>query len=444
MLLIQNGLLIDPASGTEGRFDVLISGSRVVRISPQITEDEAFAFASDPENRVEDPVLMTIDAQDCIVAPGLVDTHSHFRDPGFTYKEDLHTGAAAAAKGGYTSVILMANTNPPVDSMETLTDILRRGKKTPVHIYSCSNVTAGMKGEKLADLMALSDAGAAGFTDDGKPVMKEEILRQALRIARTTGKPVSLHEENPEYIGVNGVNEGKASAYYGFKGSDRMAEISMVKRDVQIAVEEKAPLCIQHISTAEGVDLVRRARRYNPDIHAEATPHHFSLTEQAVIDRGTLARVNPPLRTEDDRMAIIRGLQDGTIDIIATDHAPHAACEKDRPIEKSVSGMIGLETALSLGIRQLVNPGYLTMSDLLRCLTVNPARFYHLPAGRLYEGGTADIVIFDPDKQWEVTEENIASKSKNSPFLGEILPGVVEKTIVSGKIVYDAQKWYRK
>lgn len=444
MLLIQNGLLIDPASGTEGRFDVLISGSRVVRISPQITEDEAFAFASDPENRVEDPVLMTIDAQDCIVAPGLVDTHSHFRDPGFTYKEDLHTGAAAAAKGGYTSVILMANTNPPVDSVETLTDILRRGKKTPVHIYSCSNVTAGMKGEKLADLMALSDAGAAGFTDDGKPVMKEEILRQALRIARTTGKPVSLHEENPEYIGVNGVNEGKASAYYGFKGSDRMAEISMVKRDVQIAVEEKAPLCIQHISTAEGVDLVRRARRYNPDIHAEATPHHFSLTEQAVIDRGTLARVNPPLRTEDDRMAIIRGLQDGTIDIIATDHAPHAACEKDRPIEKSVSGMIGLETALSLGIRQLVNPGYLTMSDLLRCLTVNPARFYHLPAGRLYEGGTADIVIFDPDKQWEVTEENIASKSKNSPFLGEILPGVVEKTIVSGKIVYDAQKWYRK
>lgn len=444
MLLIQNGLLIDPASGTEGRFDVLISGSRVVRISPQITEDEAFAFASDPENGVEDQVLMTIDAQDCIVAPGLVDTHSHFRDPGFTYKEDLHTGAAAAAKGGYTSVILMANTNPPVDSVETLTDILRRGKKTPVHIYSCSNVTAGMKGEKLADLMALSDAGAAGFTDDGKPVMKEEILRQALRIARTTGKPVSLHEENPEYIGVNGVNEGKASAYYGFKGSDRMAEISMVKRDVQIAVEEKAPLCIQHISTAEGVDLVRRARRYNPDIHAEATPHHFSLTEQAVIDRGTLARVNPPLRTEDDRMAIIRGLQDGTIDIIATDHAPHAACEKDRPIEKSVSGMIGLETALSLGIRQLVNPGYLTMSDLLRCLTVNPARFYHLPAGRLYEGGTADIVIFDPDKQWEVTEENIASKSKNSPFLGEILPGVVEKTIVSGKIVYDAQKWYRK
>lgn len=444
MLLIQNGLLIDPASGTEGKFDILTSGSRVVRISPQITEDEAFAFASDPENRVEDPVLMTIDAQGCIAAPGLVDTHSHFRDPGFTYKEDLNTGAEAAAKGGYTSVILMANTNPPVDSVETLTDILRRGKKTPVHIYSCSNVTAGMKGEKLAALMALSDAGAAGFTDDGKPVMKEEILRQALRIARATGKPVSLHEENPEYIGVNGVNEGKASAYYGFKGSDRMAEISMIERDVQIAVEEMAPLCIQHISTAEGVDLVRRARRYNPDIHAEATPHHFSLTEQAVIDRGTLARVNPPLRTEDDRMAIIRGLQDGTIDIIATDHAPHAACEKDRPIEKSVSGMIGLETALSLGIRQLVNPGYLTMSELLRCLTVNPARFYHLPAGRLYEGGIADIVIFDPDKQWEVTEENIASKSKNSPFLGEILPGVVEKTIVSGKIVYDAQKWYRK
>lgn len=444
MLLIQNGLLIDPASQTEGRFDILTSGSRIARIAPQITEDEAFAFSASPENKTNDPVLMTIDAQGCIVAPGLVDTHSHFRDPGFTYKEDLHTGAAAAAKGGYTSVILMANTNPPVDNVETLTDILTRGRKTPVHIYSCSNVTAGMKGGKLADLMALSDAGAVGFTDDGKPVLKEEILRQALAIARETGKPVSLHEENPQYIGVNGVNEGKASAYYGFRGSDRMAEISMVERDVQIAVEERAPLCIQHISTAQGVDLVRRARKLNPDIHAEATPHHFSLTEQAVIDKGTLARVNPPLRTEDDRMAIIRGLQDGTIDIIATDHAPHADYEKDRPIEKSVSGMIGLETALSLGIRELVNPGYLSMSDFLRCLTVNPARFYHLPAGRLYESGPADIVIFDPDKRWEVTEENFASKSKNSPFIGEFLPGVVEETIVSGKIVYDAQKWYRR
>lgn len=442
MLLIQNGLMIDPASDTEGKFDILTSGSRIVRIAPQITEDEAFAFASDPANKADSPVVMTLDAGGCIVAPGLVDTHSHFRDPGFTYKEDLQSGAAAAAKGGYASVILMANTNPPVDNVETLTDILERGKKTPIHIYSCCNVTIGMKGDTLADLTALSDAGAVGYTDDGKPVMKEEILRQALRIARATGKPVSLHEENPQYIGINGVNEGAASAHYGFKGSDRMAEISMVERDVQMAVEEKAPLCIQHISTAEGVSLVRKARRINPQIHAEATPHHFSLTEQAVIEKGTMARVNPPLRTEDDRMAIIRGLQDGTIDIIATDHAPHADFEKDRPIEKSVSGMIGLEMALSLGIRELVNPGYLSMKDLLRCLTVNPARFYHLPAGRLYEGGPADIVIFDPERRWEVTGENIASKSKNSPLIGEFLPGVVEKTIVSGKIVYDAQKWF--
>lgn len=443
MLLIQNGTLIDPASGTEGRYDVLTSGSRIASIAPRITEDEAFAFASDPGCKETAPVVLTLDAEGCIVAPGLIDTHSHFRDPGFTYKEDLNTGAAAAAKGGYTSVILMANTNPPVDNVGTLTDILTRGKDTPIHIYSCCNVTVGMKGEQLADLEALSAAGAIGFTDDGKPVMKADILRSALRIARETGKPVSLHEEDGRYIGVNGVNEGAASAYYGFRGSDRMAEISMVKRDVQIAVEEMAPLCIQHISTAEGVDLVRRARRLNPAIHAEATPHHFSLTEQAVIDTGTLARVNPPLRTEADRKAIIQGLQDGTIDIIATDHAPHADFEKDRPIDQSVSGMIGLETALSLGIRELVRPGYLSMTQFLRCLTCAPAQFYHLPGGQLHEGGPADIVIFDPEMEWEVTKENFASKSSNSPFIGQVLPGVVQQTIAGGRIVYDAGRWFR-
>ena len=352
----------------------------------------------------------------------LIDTHSHFRDPGFTYKEDLNTGAAAAAKGGYTSVILMANVVPPVDRPEVLSDILERGKKIPVHIYSCANVTKAMAGKELGDLKALADAGAAGFTDDGKPILDPEILRAALRIAGPLGLPVSLHEEDPGYIKENGINgHGEAAAALCLTGSDRKAEYTMVERDLQIAIEEKAPLCIQHISTKEAVDLVRKARALCPLVHAEATPHHFSLTEKAVIEKGTLARVNPPLRTEEDRMA--------------TDHAPHADFEKAKEFTKAPSGMIGLETALSLGIRELVKPGYISMNKLIALLTCNPASFYHLSAGTVREGAPADLVLFDPEETWTVTD-SFASKSSNSPFIGETLPGVVKYTIASGQIVY--------
>lgn len=430
MIIIQNGTVIDPASGLQGRMAVVIGEDG--RIKDLIPAGVRLPEAPEGEGRE------VWDADGCIVAPGLVDTHSHFRDPGFTYKEDLHTGALAAAAGGYTTVILMANTNPPVDSVEVLTDILTRGSREAIHIYSAANVTGGMQGLEVNDLSALKEAGAVVFTDDGKPILEETIFREALQRADKLGIPVSLHEEDPSYIAENGIHGGgEAAKSLGIGGSDRMAEISMVKRDTQIAAKLGAKLLIQHISTAEGVELVRRARRDNPLIAAEATPHHFSLTEQAVLEKGSQAKVNPPLRTEKDRMAIIRGMQDGTISIIATDHAPHSSKEKAaKPLWKAPSGMIGLETALSLALKHLVEPGYLTMSDMLAMLTCHPADYYGLPAGRLERGACADLVIFDPKARRTVTEEGFHSRSCNSPFVGETLPGVVRCTVAAGRMIY--------
>ena len=436
MLYITGGYLIDPKSGFEGVRDILINGERVACIAPpmssltELIERSGFTINDDEFSRI-----VHIDAAGKIVAPGLVDVHVHFRDPGFTYKEDIESGAAAAAKGGFTSVVLMANTKPAVDNAETLKYVLEKGQKTDIHVYSCANVTVGMKGKEISDMETLSRMGAAGFTDDGIPIMDEELLRMALKKAAGLNKPVSLHEENPEYITNNGVNAGKAAAHYGIGGSPREAEISMVERDIKIAVEEETDLSIQHISTKEAVELVRQAKRHSCHIYAEATPHHITLTEEAAIKHGTLAKMNPPLREEEDRMAIIEGLKDGTIDMIATDHAPHSSEEKARSITEAPSGIIGLETALSLGIRELVTPGYLTMMQLIEKMSFAPAKLYHLDAGYIAEGAPADLVIFDKDAEWQAGD--FVSKSSNSPFIGESMPGVIEYTICGGKVVFE-------
>ena len=427
MFLIKNIFLYDPASDSAQKTDLLIENGKFLRIGEDLSIDPAADASS----------ARVLDGQGLCAAPGLIDTHAHFRDPGYTHKEDLHTGSLAAAKGGYTSIILMANTNPVVDSTAVLSDILTRAKKEKIHLYSCANVTQGMKGKETVDFDALAAAGAAGFTDDGVPVMDASVLEKALLAAKRLDLPVSLHEEDKTLISQNGINGGgKAAQSLGLAGSPREAEITLIQRDVELAVRTGAPLCIQHISTAEGVELVRRARKLNPRIHAEATPHHFSLTEDAVLRCGTLAKVNPPLRTEADRMAIIEGLADGTIDLIATDHAPHADHEKAQDFPKAPSGMIGLETALSLGIKNLVEPGYLTMQQFLACLTCHPADFYHLNAGRVCEGAPADLVIFDPGASWTV-QKPFASRSSNSPFLGMELPGVIRYTIAAGEIIYE-------
>ncbi len=439
MILIKNGKLTDPRTQLEDHRDILIADGRIAQIRTAITEDFCLAYGQDLANHVQDTSLQVIDARHMIVAPGLVDTHSHFRDPGFTQKEDIISGANAAMRGGYTSIIMMANTNPPIDNVETLEDVLRRGAQTPIHIYSAANATKGMEGKTLTDFHALKEKGAVCFTDDGKPILDAAVMEAAMKAAKEEARPLSLHEEDPAYIRQNGINAGGYPAkFLHLEGSSREAEITMVQRDVDLAVKLMCPLCIQHISTAEAVEIVRKGRLLNSRIHAEATPHHFTLTQEAVLHHGTMAKMNPPLRTEEDRLAIIDGLCDGTIDIIATDHAPHTAEEKSQPFEKAPSGIIGLETALSLGIRELVNKGYLSMLQLIACLSSNPAAYYRLPAGSVSVGDSADLVLFDPNETWKVGPI-FASRASNSPFIGETMPGVIHYTICDGKIVYQGQ-----
>lgn len=425
MLLIRNAHVTDPRSGTDARKDILTEGERIVKIADTIPEEEACCAGAE-----------IIDAAGLIAIPGLVDAHVHFRDPGFTYKEDIDTGAAAAAAGGVTTVVLMANTKPCVDNVETLRYVLEKGSHTPIRVESCANVTLGMKGQELTDMPALRAAGAAGFTDDGIPLLSEETARAAMERAAALRVPISFHEENPAFIKNNGINRGKASAHFGIGGSDRQAEIDLIARDVRLAEETGACVVIQHISTKKGVELVRAAKKRGADVHAEATPHHFTLTEEAAILHGTLAKMNPPLREEADRLAIIEGLKDNAIDMIATDHAPHSAEEKQKKITEAPSGIIGLETSLSLGISQLVDTGELTLMELVERMSLAPARLYGLDAGYLAEDGPADLVLFDPEEEW--TPERFHSKSQNSPFLGRTMKGKIHQTICRGRVVYSA------
>ena len=422
MVLIRGGRVVDPEKGEEKQADVIIKDGRIAGIGD---------FADDGSYE------QVINAAGLMVAPGLVDIHVHFRDPGFTHKENIRTGAAAAAAGGFTTVVCMANTKPVVDSREILEYVIEEGKKTKIHVLAAAAVSVGLKGKELTDMEELKKAGACGFTDDGIPLMDGELLRQALKQAAALDAPVSLHEEDPGLIGNNGINRGKASEYFGISGSPREAEIRLTERDLQLALETGARVCIQHISARESVELVRQAKERGGDVHAEATPHHFTLTEEAAVQYGTLAKMNPPLREEADRQEIIRGLADGTIDMIATDHAPHTAEEKARSITEAPSGVIGLETALALGITELVDKGYLSMRKLLELMSTNPAALYHLDAGYLEEGGPADIVLLDPSA--EFVPAVYASRSCNTPFTGWKLKGAVRATICKGKPVYESR-----
>lgn len=418
-MLIKNGFLINPKTGIEGKVDIRIADGIIAEIGELTVIDQE----------------TVIDATGMTVAPGLIDTHIHFRDPGFTYKEDLHTGSLSAAKGGFTSVICMANTKPVVDNVETLTDILNRAKAEDINIYQVGAVSYGFKGEELTDFDALAAAGAAGFTDDGLPLTSAALCYKAMEKAAALDLPISLHEEDPAFISQNGINHGIASEHYGIEGSPSIAEESMVARDCMLALSSGADVVIQHISSGKSVQLVRNAKAMGAKVHAEATPHHFTLTDEAVIKHGALAKMNPPLRTEQDRLAVIAGLKDNTIDLIATDHAPHSAEEKAaQPMWTAPSGITGLETALGLGITSLVKPGHLTMMEMLEKMTSNPASLYKLPGGSIEIGKPADLVIFNPDKEWVV--KDFASKSTNTPFTGEKLFGKIYYTICNGKIIY--------
>ena len=425
-ILIENARVMDPKSESDEIANLYLEDGKIRRI---FTSKEHF---SPPED------CRRIDATGLIATCGLVDIHVHFREPGFTHKEDIASGARAAAAGGYTTVVMMANTRPVIDNVAVLGTLKERilavEAQTPLHILPSASVSVNLTGEELTDFEALSKAGAAGFTDDGIPLMDEALLQEAFRRSAALQKPISLHEEDPRLITENGINAGPISAKMHLTGSPREAEITMIRRDLAIAEKSGAIVNIQHVSTKEGVELIREAKKHNPNLHAEATPHHFSLTQEDVLLYGTLAKMNPPLRTEDDRQAIIEGLRDDTIDVIATDHAPHAKEEKEREFSAAPSGIIGLETALSLGITNLVKPGHLTMMQLLKKMTLAPASLYALPCS-LQEGERADLVLFDPDATRVF--DSFYSKSANSPFLGKRLNGVVRYTVCDGKISYE-------
>ena len=416
-MIIKNIRVIDPANDRDETGDIYIKDGVIVPDIPEGDDD-------------------VIDGSGLIAGPGLVDVHVHFRDPGQTHKEDIHTGAAAAAAGGFTSVVMMANTVPPLDTPEAVEEVLARAAKEDIHIYTCANVTKGMKGEELCDYPSLIEAGAVGFTDDGRPITDTKVLAKAFEEISKLGVPISLHEEDPAYISENGINSGYAASSYGLKGSDRKAEISIIERDLEIASKYDVKLNIQHISTMEGIDAVRNAKRTNPNICTEATPHHFTLTDSAVAEHGTNAKMNPPLRSADDREAIWEGLSDGTIDMIATDHAPHSEDEKSKDFKDAPSGIIGLETSFLLAYTVLYKKGVVDLSKLFELMSLNPARLYGLNAGTLKNGAPADIMIFDPDG---ITDYKTSrSKSCNSPFLGRSFDCRIVYTISDGVIVYSS------
>ena len=430
--VLKNGIIIDPLKENMYKANIIISEGIIENI---VERDKAL-------DEYKDDGYEIIDISGMYVGPGLADTHVHFRDPGFTHKEDIITGAMAAKRGGYTQIVLMANTNPHVDNIDTLKYVIDKGLDTKINIHTCANVTMDMAGKDLVDMKTLLENGAVGFTDDGVPIMDEKLCYEAIKMSAIYDVPISFHEENPKFIENNGVNKGKASDYYNIGGSPKEAEIDMIKRDIDLAKKCKAEteynpkIVIQHISSLEGVKLVKEAKLEGLNIHAEATPHHFTLTEDAVIKHGTNAKMNPPLRTLEDMIAIKEGLLDGTIDMIATDHAPHSKEEKSQDITKAPSGITGLETAFSLAVRELVNTNILSYPELFKRMSLTPCVLYKLNGGVIKKDSPADLVIFNPNENWEVKEDEFRSKSSNSPFIGEVLPAKIHYTICNGEIVY--------
>ena len=422
MLLIKNGRVMDPKSGLDQVCDVLVEGKKIVKIGQNLEAADA----------------QVLDASGLVVAPGLVDIHVHFREPGQTHKEDIHTGALAAAAGGFTTVVMMANTNPTISTVETLQEVLESASRENIHIKSVATITENFDGQHLTDFKALLAAGAVGFSDDGIPLTNAGIVRQALVEARKNDTFISLHEEDPNLNGILGFNEHIAKEHFHICGATGVAEYSMIARDVMIAYDAKAHVHIQHLSKAESVKVVEFAQKLGAQVTAEAAPQHFSKTEALLLTKGSNAKMNPPLRLESDRLAVIEGLKSGVISVIATDHAPHHADEKNvEDITKAPSGMTGLETSLSLGLTYLVEAGHLSLMELLEKMTVNPASLYDFNAGFLAEEGPADITIFDP-KADRLVSDHFASKAANSPFVGEELKGQVKYTICDGEIVFQA------
>jgi len=420
-ILIRNGRLVDPSTRRCPKRDILISEGRIARIAPRIR-----ARAS------------VLDANGCLILPGLIDLHCHLREPGQEEKETIETGTKAAVAGGFTTVCCMPNTQPPLDNRIAIGFVVSRARHASCEVLPIGAITVGREGRALAPYGEMVREGAVGFPDDGSFVMDSQVMRRALEFSKLFGKPIISHAED-QSLTKNGVmNEGALSTKLGLPGAPREAEEIAIGRDIALCRLTGGRLHIAHVTTAEGVDLIRRAKREGLPVTCEVAVHHLILTEEAVADYDTNAKVSPPLRTKEDIRALIRGLKDGTIDAIVTDHAPHTREEKEAGFEEAPFGMIGFETALSLAL-SLQEAG-LTLQEIVARMTVGPARAFGLHRGVVAEGRRADLVILDPDRQWVYTKESVVSKSKNSPFLNRKMRGKVVATICHGKVAYQSQE----
>ncbi len=423
-LLLKSGHIVDPLTGTDAVYDIRIIGGRIEKIAPSIGD------ALEAE---------VVDLRGKVVSPGFIDMHVHLREPGYEYKETIQTGCTAAAAGGFTAVCCMPNTNPAIDDESVVRFIQNKAKVALgglVDVYPVAAVTVGRKGEQLAPVAELAAAGAVAFSDDGDPVHDGEIMRRALEYTGMFNKPVIQHAQDLSMSRGGVMNEGFVSTELGLGGMPAVAEETMIARDISLAQYARGQYHVAHISTAGSVQLVRDAKRKGLNVSCEVTPHHFTLTDDAVRSYDTNTKMNPPLRTREDLDALKEGLKEGTIDVIATDHAPHSFDEKQVEYQAAPFGIVGLETALGLSITELVRPGILTLYQLVEKLSVNPRRTLHLPEVRCIEGEPANLTIFDPGAEWIVDPRNFRSMSKNSPFKGYALVGKPVGVINNGQVFW--------
>ena len=419
-LLIKNGHLIDPDCGVDGTMDILVEKGVIVQTGKKLTAQSK----------------KVIDAKGMWVTPGLVDMHVHLREPGYEYKESIKSGGEAAAAGGFTSIVCMANTDPVNDCASVTEFILEAGRKScPVNVFPVGAVSQGLMGQNLANIGEMAEAGVVAVSDDGKCVMNTALLRDAMTYADMFGLIVLEHAEDHALTTGTHMNEGPVSSELGLIGAPRVGEDVMVARDIAIAEYIGCAIHFCHVSTSGAVEMIRAAKKRKVRVTAEATPHHFTLTEEACRGYKTNAKMAPPLRTQKDVEAVRMGLADGTLDAIATDHAPHARVEKEVEFEKAPFGVVGLETAVGLTL-ELVRAGVLTRTKMVEVMSRNPARILGLERGSLAPGAVADITIIDPEAEWTVDSSRFRSKSTNTPFDGWTMKGRVSYTIVKGKVVY--------
>jgi dihydroorotase len=419
-LLIKNGRVIDPTQGLDEVLDVLVEKGVVKELGREL------AAPSGAE---------VVEASGKCVVPGLIDMHVHLRDPGLEYKEDIVTGTRAAAAGGFTSVCCMPNTKPVIDNKAIASYIISKAKSEGFcNVFPVGTITYGMNGERMSEMGELKEAGCVAVSDDGKPVANAELMRRSLEYARGMGIMVISHAEDLSLVGEGTMNEGFTSTEIGLKGIPRVAEDIATARDVMLAEYTGSPIHIAHVSTKDSVRIIRDAKARGVKVSCETAPHYFTLTDDAVRGYNTNAKMNPPLRETDDVAAIKEGLRDGTIDCIATDHAPHHLDEKDVEFNEALNGIIGLETSLPLSLA-LVEEGVLSLKQLVEKMSCNPSKILDIGRGTLRVGAVADITVFDASAEWTVEAAKLSSKSKNSPFLGRKVKGAAVATIVDGKLV---------